>query len=56
MKKTYINPEMIVVTVQTPALLADSLTVNMDSEEEITTAEAILSRQSSVWDDDEEDF
>ena len=46
MKKTYINPEMEIVKVQTMQMLAASAHVDM-TEDEVTSEEDLLGRGSS---------
>ena len=52
MKKTYIAPGMVIVNVQTAAMLAGS----MDLYDDTVKGSSALSRESggSFWDDDED--
>lgn len=57
MKKTYINPSIEVVRIQTVGMLADSLTmgVNKSDEKAVTDINDLLGRgDDGDWEDDEE--
>ena len=51
MKKTYQNPEIKIVSVQTPQIMAGS----PDYGGTTTETEGNLSRRQNLWDDDEDD-
>jgi hypothetical protein len=50
MKKTYMNPEMVVVKLQTMQMLASSVNLGL-SEETVTNEGDLLSREND-WDED----
>ena len=55
MKKTYQNPEIKVVKVQTAQMIAASTEVGVGSNYDPETSGAIQSRRGgSLWDDDDE--
>lgn len=53
MKKTYMIPTIQVVKIETLKMVAASLTVSSHSAE---AEGGMLSRESSVWDDDDDDY
>ena len=56
MKKQYMMPRTDMMFVEPANLLADSLRINNQSSDYVVESEnAILSRSTSVWGDDEEE-
>lgn len=59
MKKTYINPEIMIVKVDLSQMIASSepVTETMFFGEDINTTSCMDSRQShSLWDDEDDDY
>lgn len=55
MKKTYINPKMVIVKIQTVQMLANSLDMK-DSPSSTPTPGTTLSRRGNLWDDEDEEY
>jgi hypothetical protein len=55
MKKTYINPELVVVKLQTMQMLASSTTLGL-SEESIVDEGLLLTREADFELEEEDDF
>ena len=56
MKKTYINPSIEVVRIQTVGMLANSLTMGVHSDKAVTDINDLLGRGDDGDWEDEEDF
>ena len=55
MKKTYINPELVVVKLQTMQMLASSINLGL-SEESIVDEGLLLTREADIELEEEDDY